>query len=49
MTGALKAVVLVVLSVWATKWLSEEEYGEKRIQRILRVYVSGKAAQAMGR
>jgi len=44
-TGTLKIVAIVLLGVWAARWLGEEEYGEMRFQRIINDYVSGKAAQ----
>ena len=43
MAGALKIGILVVLGVWAAHWLSQEEYGEKRFERIIRQYVEHKA------
>ncbi len=43
MVGALKIAIFVVLGVWAAHWLSQEEYGEKRIVRIIHQYVEHKA------
>lgn len=47
-TSALKVVTIVLLGIWAAKWLNEEEYGEKRFQRIINGYVGSKAI-SMGR
>jgi hypothetical protein len=49
MVGALKVAVLVVVGVIAAKWLSHEEYGEKRVQRIIREYSTEKASQLLHR
>jgi len=47
-TSALKVVSIVLLGIWAAKWPNEEEYGEKRCQRIISNYVGSKAV-SMGR
>ena len=43
MGGALKIVVLVVGGIMAAKWLSQEEYGQPRYQRIMQNYIGSQA------
>lgn len=43
MVGALKVAVLIVGGIMAAKWLSQEEYGQPRYQRIMQDYVSHQA------
>jgi hypothetical protein len=39
MGSVIKVAVLVVGGICAAKWLSQEEYGQKRYERIMHQYI----------